>query len=91
MRKWNVAVVIFVSMLLIFSQTVFAVSSHLVQKGDTLWLISPGYKTTVNEFVQANNLQNPNYIEAGQRLVIPGRGTLHTVQRGETIYLISRQ
>ena len=80
-----------------------AFANHVVQPGETLWMISQKYKTTVSALVQENNLANPSYIEVGQRLAIPGQSTtapapqpaapqvVHTVRAGETLWLISRQ
>ncbi len=73
-----------------------ASSGYLVQPGDTLWLISQRYNTTVSAIVQANNLANQNYIEVGWRLTIPGNEPVEPVQRvhvvrpGETLWIISR-
>jgi LysM repeat protein len=71
---------------------------HVVQRGETLSSIAWRYGTSVNALVQANGLRNANYIYAGQRLTIPGGGgssrgggvapsggTVHVVQRGETL------
>lgn len=44
---------------------------HIVQWGETLTSIAFRYGTTVEAIVRANNLPNPNFIYAGQRLVIP--------------------
>ncbi|HDN80293.1 MAG TPA: LysM peptidoglycan-binding domain-containing protein, partial [Chloroflexi bacterium] len=44
---------------------------HIVRWGETLTSIAFRYGTTVEAIVRANNLPNPNFIYAGQRLVIP--------------------
>ncbi len=44
---------------------------HVVQWGETLYSIAQYYGTCVQEIADANHLSNPNYIWAGQRLVIP--------------------
>ncbi|MBN1136005.1 MAG: LysM peptidoglycan-binding domain-containing protein [Anaerolineae bacterium] len=72
---------------------------HVVGRGETLSSIAARYGTTVAAIVQANGLPNPNYIYAGQRLVIPGgsssaassggSGRFHTVGRGDTLYGIA--
>jgi LysM repeat protein len=72
---------------------------HVVGRGETLSSIAARYGTTVAAIVQANGLPNPNYIYAGQRLVIPGgssgaassggSGRYHTVGRGDTLYGIA--
>jgi murein DD-endopeptidase MepM/ murein hydrolase activator NlpD len=49
---------------------------HVVQPGETLARIALRYNTTVWAVAQANDLDNPNVIYAGQRLVIPGPGDL---------------
>ncbi len=45
---------------------------YTVALGDTLSGIAWRYGVSVTALVQANNLLNPNYIYAGQKLVIPG-------------------
>jgi LysM repeat protein len=45
---------------------------HVVQPGETLYAISLRYGVSASAIATANNLVNPNYIYAGQQLVIPG-------------------
>lgn len=45
---------------------------HLVQPGEILIRIARRYNTTVWALARANNLANPSFIYAGQRLIIPG-------------------
>lgn len=47
-------------------------ATYLVQAGDTLFSIATKFNTTVAAIQQANNITNPNALEVGQRLVIPG-------------------
>jgi LysM repeat protein len=42
-----------------------------VQWGDTLFSIATRYGTTVAAMLRANGLANPNFVYAGQRLVVP--------------------
>lgn len=44
---------------------------YFVEWGDTLWDIARRYGTTVDAIAAANNVQDPNRIYVGQRLVIP--------------------
>lgn len=44
---------------------------HVVQKGETLYLIAQRYGTTVQALAAANNLADPNLIYRGQELIIP--------------------
>ena len=78
---------------------------HVVRPGENLTRIAARYGTTVQAITRANGLRNPNYIWAGQRLVIPGSGDggwsgggggwsggcgcVHVVRRGETLSQIA--
>jgi LysM repeat protein len=70
---------------------------HIVQRGETLFLISLRYDVPMSALIAANNISDPSRIYAGQRLVIPGTGgpseaaQRHVVQRGETLADIARQ
>lgn len=44
---------------------------HVVARGESLSLIAAQYGTTVDAIIQLNQLQNPNLIQPGQRLLIP--------------------
>jgi LysM repeat protein len=46
-------------------------TEYIVQKGDSLIRIAQQFGVTVAQLVQANNIQNPDHIEEGQRLTIP--------------------
>lgn len=45
-----------------------------VKYGDTVSELAEQYGTTTDAIVQANNLRDPNFILAGQNLVIPAKG-----------------
>jgi LysM repeat protein len=70
--------------------------TYVVKRGDTLAAIAWRYGVTVSAIVQANGLQNPNFIWVGQRLFIPATAApqpsqpiVHIVQRGETLAAIA--
>lgn len=44
---------------------------YIVQPGDSLYKIACRYKTTIEALVEYNNIQNPDYIEVGQKIIIP--------------------
>ena len=46
-------------------------TTHVVQPGETLYLIAARFSTTVQALMVANNLSNPNLIYVGQVLKIP--------------------
>lgn len=70
---------------------------HVVQPGEALSTIATRYGITTDALARANGIVNPNWIYAGQRLTIPGpgsvgttaSGTHHTVRRGENLYTIA--
>jgi|GEM_PF-1459573 len=71
---------------------------YVVKWGDTLSAIAWRHKTTVAAIVQRNGIADPSRIYVGQRLIIPagdqpgpGGTTIHTVQRGETLWYIARK
>jgi spore germination protein len=45
---------------------------YTVRSGDSLSVIAAMFDTTVGAIVRANELDDPNDIVAGQRLIIPG-------------------
>ncbi len=74
--------------------------THVVRWGENLTLIARRYGVSASAIAQANGLWNPNYIYAGQRLVIPtgasppaapaaGATTTYIVRRGDTLHLIA--
>lgn len=69
--------------------------THVVQPGENLFRISLRYGTTVQAIQAANGILNPNYIRAGQVLLIPSGPPLppcrlwHTVQPGQTLWGIA--
>ena len=72
--------------------------TYVVQRGDTLSSIAQRYNTTVSELVSLNNIQNPNLIFAGERLVIRRTSginasdrIMYTVQRGDTLSSIAQR
>lgn len=49
----------------------YGMSIYFVKKGDTLWKIAKRFRTTVDEIVSANNIEDPNKINVGEQLFIP--------------------
>jgi LysM repeat protein len=47
---------------------------YVVQPGDTMLVIATRYEVSVDDILKANNLSDPNFVFAGQRLVIPIQG-----------------
>ena len=49
----------------------YSVVIYIVKKGDTLWQIAKRFKSTVDDIVRVNGLQNPDRILEGEKLYIP--------------------
>jgi LysM repeat protein len=73
---------------------------HVVKTGETLSMIAQRYGVTVAAIISANNLANPNRVQAGQQLRIPGKTMadiaaanqiIHTVAPGEGLGAIARR
>ena len=57
-----------------------------VKYGDTVSELAEQYGTTTDAIVQSNNLRDPNFILAGQNLVIPAKGqSVQAVSQAQTI------
>ena len=67
---------------------------HIVRSGDTLWLLSKRYGTTVDAIKQANGLTSDN-LSIGQVLRIPVPSStqyfLYTVRPGDTLWLLANR
>lgn len=50
--------------------------SHTIAGGESLYTIARRYEVTTQSLVQANNLESPDKIVVGQKIVIPGRTDL---------------
>lgn len=90
MKKNIVGLMLFM-LIVAGGRSAMAAASHVVKPGETLWLISQQYQTTVDELAKANYLDNPHLVLAGERLLIPGRGVVHMVLPGETLWLIAQK
>lgn len=70
---------------------------YIVEAGDTLWSISQRFGVPLDVLQQANGILNPNQIQIGDEIVIPGfegvQGILDTVQvkPGDTLASLSKQ
>ena len=47
-----------------------SINIYIVKPGDTLWNIAKKYKTSVEKIVLTNNIENPDVIDVGDKLLI---------------------
>jgi murein DD-endopeptidase MepM/ murein hydrolase activator NlpD len=69
---------------------------HIVQKGETIYSLARSYKVSVEDLMKFNGIMDPQRLQAGQRLNIPGTGAIasgfveYRVSKGDTLYSIAR-
>lgn len=49
----------------------YSIVIYFVKKGDTLWNIAKKFKSTVEDIVKVNDIENENMIHPGEQLLIP--------------------
>ncbi len=71
---------------------------YTIKRGDTLWKIARRYGISIQDIVSWNNIQNPNLIYPGQRLILYGnykssnnQNVYYTVKKGDTLWGIARR
>lgn len=69
---------------------------YIVQPGDTLFAIAERFSISLQAIMDANGITNPNFLQVGQRLILPGleiQGTLTTISvpPGATFETLARQ
>lgn len=61
-----------------FATSSEVIESHIVRAGDTLYGIAQLYGTTLDSILALNSLDNPNILEVGQEIKLPGIPTEST-------------
>ena len=49
---------------------------YIVQSGDTLWKIAKKYSTTVDKLMEINEIEIPELIKPGDKIIIEGRAVI---------------
>ena len=69
-------IIIFLLSTLISSKPVYAQEAsgpvYIVQSGDSLSSIAEFFSVSINELMSVNGISDPNQLDAGQQLIIPG-------------------
>lgn len=53
-----------------FIDNIASMTIYVVEKGDTLWKLAKQFNTTTEEIISINDLENPDFINIGQKLLI---------------------
>lgn len=51
-------------------KNISSINIYVVKPKDSIWKIAKKYKTSMNNIIQTNNLDNPNDIEVGQKILV---------------------
>ena len=96
-------IALFLSFIFLFTAMIQPVSAqtsgpvYIVQAGDTLSFIASRFNVSLNELVAANPTIDPNFLNQGQQIIIPGlegvTGVLQTevISFGDTFRNLSRR
>ncbi len=80
----------------------YCVAVYTIKPGDTLYSICKKYNVPVCDLMMANKIRNPYNLKIGTKICIPGEletmeptepacsGTLYTVEKGDTLYMIAK-
>lgn len=66
-------------------------NSYVVQQGDTIYSIARQLHVSVRSLIDANQMQPPFQVWAGQRLVLPGSSSAYVVTKGESLSGIAKK
>lgn len=64
---------------------------YLIQPGDSVYEIANTFGSSVDDIVQANELETPESLVVGQAIVIPIMGQFYFVKPGDSLYTIGQK
>ena len=72
--------------------------SYIIRPGDTFFILAQRFNTTVEAIRRLNPNVDPNNLQIGQRICIPGsapsqcpNGFFYTIRAGDTLFLLSQR
>lgn len=92
MKKLLVTLLSIVTLILVFSLSVFAQAIHTVVRGDSLWKIAVKYQVGLSEIKSANpQIANYDLIYPGQKINIPTTDKAITEYEKEVVRLVNAE
>ena len=73
----------------IIPQVAMARVNYTVQKGDSYWLISQKFNTTLTKVLEENNASQSSVLNVGDVVKVPS--TTYTVGKGDTYWIIANK
>ncbi len=64
---------------------------HVIQRGETLWLLSQRYGARISQIATVNELQSPDSLVIGQAIVIPNPYSEYVVEPGDSLRVIAER
>ena len=69
--------------------TALASTSYTVQKGESYWIISQKFGTSLSSILSANNATEQTSLNVGEVIKVPSN--TYKAQKGDTFYLIAQR
>ena len=90
MKKFATLLISTLALISVFSIQTFALTTHTVVRGDSLWKIAVKYEVGLSEIKAANtNIKNYDLIYPGQKITIPGKDSATSSYEAEVVRLVN--
>lgn len=90
MKKFATLLISTLALISVFSIQTFALTTHTVVRGDSLWKIAVKYEVGLSEIKAANtHIKNYDLIYPGQKITIPGKDSTASSYEAEVVRLVN--
>lgn len=90
MKKFVTLLISTLALVSVFSIQTFALTTHTVVRGDSLWKIAVKYEVGLSEIKEANtHIKNYDLIYPGQKITIPGKDSATSSYEAEVVRLVN--
>ncbi len=90
MKKFATLLISTLALISVFSIQTFALATHTVVRGDSLWKIAVKYEVGLSEIKAANtHIKNYDLIYPGQQITIPGKDSTTSSYEAEVVRLVN--